>query len=74
VYVYRFVPSPPSFVEALRLYPAEPKDEERFGKSVTVAPFGATGNKAVLMVGAEGEVFTYFRTAESSDVRVGRTP
>lgn len=74
VYVYRFVASPPSFTEALRLYPAEPKDEERFGKSVTVAPFGATGTKSVLMVGAEGEVFTYFRTAESDDVRAGRAP
>jgi hypothetical protein len=75
VYVYKFVPgTPPTFTEAMRLHPAEPKDEERFGKSVTVAPFGATGTRSILMVGAEGEVFTYFRTALSTDVRAGRMP
>lgn len=74
VYIYRFVATPqPHFEQALRLFPAEPAEEERFGKSVTVAPFGATGTKSVLMVGAEGEVFTYFRTSvEDDDVRVGR--
>jgi hypothetical protein len=76
VYIYRFIPgATPSFSQPISIYPAEPKDEERFGKAVTVAPFGATGTKTVLQVGAEGEVFTYFRlTAESEDVRVGRTP
>lgn len=75
VYIYRFHAAPtPGFDLAMRLHPAEPADEERFGKSVTVAPFGLTGSKKVLMVGAEGEVFTYFRTSETDDVRVGRAP
>jgi hypothetical protein len=74
VYIYRFVATPaPSFVLALRLYPASPAEEERFGRSVAVAPFGATGTKKVLMVGAEGAVFTYFRTSvDDDDVRLGR--
>ena len=54
--------------------PAEPAEEERFGKSVTVAPFGASGDRNVLMIGAEGEVFTYFRTSLYDDVRTGRAP
>lgn len=75
VYIYRFVTTPaPGFELAMTLRPAEPVEEERFGKSVTVAPFGATGTKKVLMVGAEGEVFTYFRTSEYDDVRTGRAP
>ena len=53
------------------LYPGEPENEERFGKSVTIAPFGS-GTRNVLVVGAEGEVFTYFRTQLYSDVRAGR--
>lgn len=73
VYVYRFRATPsPGFDLALTLHPAEPAEEERFGKSLAVAPFGATGGGKVLMVGAEGAVFTYFRTAEYDDVRVGR--
>ncbi|HUQ08562.1 MAG TPA: FG-GAP repeat protein [Kofleriaceae bacterium] len=74
VYVYRFVSGTASFELAMTLHPAEPAEEERFGKSVTVAPFGATGDRNVLMVGAEGEVFTYFRTSEYDDVRTGRAP
>ncbi len=75
VYIYRFHATPqPGFDLAMTLHPAEPVEEERFGKSVTVAPFGATGTGVVLMVGAEGEVFTYFRTAEYADVRTGRAP
>lgn len=75
VYIYRFVAgTPPTFALAMTLHPAEPVEEERFGKSVTVAPFGATGDKKILMIGAEGEVFTYFRTSEYDDVRTGRAP
>jgi hypothetical protein len=77
VYVYRFVPgTTPTFdpTPVMTLHPAEPVEEERFGKSVTVAPYGATGDKKVLMIGAEGEVFTYFRTSEYDDVRTGRAP
>jgi hypothetical protein len=65
VYIYEFTAAPaPAFDLVMTLHPAEPVEEERFGKSVAVAPFGATGDKKVLMVGAEGEVFTYFRTSE----------
>ncbi|KAB2907085.1 MAG: hypothetical protein F9K40_05445 [Kofleriaceae bacterium] len=75
VYIYAFHATPsPGFELVMTLRPAEPVEEERFGKSVTVAPFGATGDKQVLMVGAEGEVFTYFRTSEYDDVRTGRAP
>jgi len=75
VYIYAFSATPqPSFERVMVLRPAEPTEEERFGKSVTVAPFGATGDKKVLMIGAEGEVFTYFRTGEYDDVRTGRAP
>lgn len=74
VYIYRYVSTPaPGFELALRLYPSTPAEEERFGKAITVAPFGADGTKKVLMVGAEGAVFTYFRTSvDDVDVRVGR--
>ena len=71
VYVYEFQASPPGFTMVETLYPGEPENEERFGKSVTIAPFG-TGTRNVLVVGAEGEVFTYFRTQLYSDVRAGR--
>ncbi len=75
VYIYRFRTTPqPGFDLAMTLRAAEPVEEERFGKSVAVAPFGATGTKKVLMIGAEGEVFTYFRTTEYDDVRTGRAP
>lgn len=59
------------FRQVLVLGPAEATAEERFGKSVAVAPFG-TGTDKVLAVGAEGEVFTYFRTTLYPDVRTGR--
>ena len=53
------------------LGPAEAKAEERFGKSIAVAPFGV-GTDKVLAIGAEGEVFTYFHTSLYPDVRTGR--
>jgi len=53
------------------LYDADAKTEQHFGKSVAVVPFGA---KQVIVVGAEGEVFTYFRTGFYDEVRSGRTP
>lgn len=56
-------------VEAL--HDADPKTEQHFGKSVAVVPFG---DQQVLVVGAEGEVFTYFRTTFYAEVRSGRAP
>lgn len=74
VYVYKFRSTPSLGFDLVEtLHPGEPVNEERYGKSVAVAPFG-TGDRNVLVVGAEGEVFTYFRTSLYSDVRAGRTP
>ena len=46
---------------------------DQFGKSLTIAPWGRTGDN-VLVVGAEGKVFTYFRLPGlyDDDVRTGR--
>ncbi len=72
VYVYSYDDTASSkFRQVAVLGPAQAAAEERFGKSVTVAPFG-TGTDNVLVVGAEGEVFTFFRTALYPDVRTGR--
>jgi hypothetical protein len=72
VYVFAFDDTASQrFRQVAQFGPAAPEAEERFGKSVTVAPFGA-GDKHVLVIGAEGEVFTYFRTALYDDVRTGR--
>ncbi len=72
-YVYKFREAPLGFDLVAALHPAQPENEERFGKSVAIAPFGA-GDRNILMVGAEGEVFTYFRTNLYEDVRAGRAP
>jgi FG-GAP repeat protein len=48
---------------------AEPQTEQHFGKSVAVVPFR---DRKILVVGAEGEVFTYFRTNFYDEVRTGR--
>jgi hypothetical protein len=51
------------------LFDAEAYAEQHFGKSVAVVPFR---DKVILVVGAEGEVFTYFRTSFYEEVRSGR--
>jgi len=51
------------------LYDAEAQAEQHFGKTVAVVPYG---DKLILVVGAEGEVFTYFRTSFYAEVRSGR--
>jgi len=72
VYVYSYDASAANkFRQVAILGPAEATAEERFGKSVAIAPFG-TGTDKVLAIGAEGEVFTYFRTSLYPDVRTGR--
>ena len=73
-YVYEFRPTPtPGFDLVATLHPGEPQNEERFGKSVAIAPFGTEGRN-ILVIGADGEVFTYFRTTLYEDVRAGRAP
>lgn len=72
VYVFEYdEAATQKFTQVAILGPAEAEAEEKFGKSVTVAPFG-TGDDHVLAIGAEGEVFTYFRTSLYADVRTGR--
>jgi hypothetical protein len=58
-YVYDFAAG--AFTLSLRLHDASPEDEQRFGGAVAVAPFGL-GDDNVIVVGAKGEVFTYFKT------------
>jgi hypothetical protein len=71
-YIYKFhAEAPIGFDLVAKLHAGEPANEERFGKSVTIAPFG-TGDQNILVIGAEGEVFTYFRTTLYEDVRAGR--
>lgn len=72
VYVFSYdETSATKFRQVLLLGPGEATQEERFGKSVAVVPYG-TGTDKVLAIGAEGEVFTYFRTTLYADVRTGR--
>ena len=55
------------------LHDADPIQEQHFGKSVAAVPFTVAGEtRYILSVGAEGEVFTYFRTTFYPEVRAGR--
>ena len=57
---------------AATLYDSEPEEGQRFGHSLVVAEFGAGGAeyRDLLVVGADGEVFTYFRlTPDATDPR-----
>lgn len=65
--VYLYVFSGDDFGVPYVLADAEPEDDQRFGQSVAAVPFGAT--REILTVGASKEVFTYFRTPVSGDVR-----
>lgn len=65
VYLYGFEDG--GFGEPYVLADARPEAEQRLGKSLAVVGFGGGG--AILAVGASKEVFTYFRTPLSSDVR-----
>jgi len=54
------------------LYDSEPEEGQHFGRSLDVAEFGLGGAeyRDLLVVGASGEVFTYFRvTAATEDPR-----
>lgn len=49
---------------------AQPEANQRFGLAMAVVPFAEAGDE-ILVVGAKKEIFTYFRTPISEDVRVG---
>ncbi|MEM9488301.1 MAG: FG-GAP repeat protein [Myxococcota bacterium] len=53
--------------EPIRFYDSQPEDNQLFGQSVAMVPFA--GGSDILVVGADNEVFTYFRTPLSDDVR-----
>jgi hypothetical protein len=61
------VPQDGDFATQYELGDADPESDQNFGRGLAVGSFGGTG--AVLAVAAKGEVFTYFRTQLSADVR-----
>jgi hypothetical protein len=50
--------------QPLTLHDAQPEAEQRFGRALAVGTFQG---QALLAVGADGEVFTYFRTPVAGD-------
>lgn len=70
IYVYDYDPAAGTFAEPLIYATSSPTASERFGKSIAIVPWSADRN--VLVVGAEGKIFTYFRTSFYDDVRLGR--
>jgi hypothetical protein len=62
-------PGGDTFGTPLVLHDAEPEADQFFGQSLAIVPFGASDH--ILVVGADGEVFTYFDTnlPEDDDVR-----
>jgi hypothetical protein len=63
-YIYTFdgtTASSPS-----EMFDFEPVQDAHFGTAVGVVPFGT---KNIVVVGSDGEAFTYFRTVVSDDVR-----
>lgn len=53
-------------VPALELHDAQPEDDQAFGRALAVTSFNG---KPVLAVGADNEVFTYFRTTLYDETR-----
>jgi hypothetical protein len=53
----------------LTLHDAQPDSNQAFGRAITVMPFDG---KPVLVVAADNEVFTYFRTTLYDETRAGR--
>lgn len=62
VYIYAGLAGPP----AATLRDSAPESDQRFGRAIAAAPFGDTAGD-VLWVGAESELFTYFRTPLPGD-------
>ncbi len=46
----------------MTLYDASPETEQRFGRAVAAVPFDGAGSP-IIVVGADNEMFTYFRTS-----------
>ena len=53
----------------LTLHDAQPEGDQAFGRSVAVMPFDG---KPLIVVAADNEVFTYFRTTLYEETRTGR--
>lgn len=70
IYVYDYDSATDEFTQTTMYTTSSPSASEKFGKTVAIAPWDATRN--ILVVGAEGKVFTYFRTGLYDDVRTGR--
>lgn len=68
VYIYSYDGA--AFNVVAELHDSSPEAEQHFGKSVSVVPFG-TSNQSIVVAGADGEVFTYFKTNLYLDVRAG---
>jgi hypothetical protein len=65
VYLYQLVGN--SFGNPVTLGDAQPEANQVFGRAVAVLPFG--DGDQIVVVGAKDEVYTYFRTPLSGDVR-----
>jgi hypothetical protein len=55
-----------SGTSVMTLHDAQPEDSQAFGRSVTVTPFDG---KPIIVVAADNEVFTYFRTQLYDETR-----
>lgn len=53
--------------EPVVLSDAQAEENQRYGQAVAMVPFGST--RSILVVGSDNEVYTYFRTPISDDVR-----
>lgn len=65
-HLYRFADG--AFGEAAVLADAEPEDDQHFGQSMAAVPFGPDA-RSMLVIGSTREVFAYFRTPVSDDLR-----
>lgn len=66
--VYLYAGGTGGLGSAITLRDAQPEGNQRFGQSVAVVPYGATDN--IVVVGADNEIFTYFRTPLTGDADV----
>ena len=51
------------------LHDAQPEENQQFGRAVATTPFNG---KQVIAVGADNEIFMYFRTTIYGETRSGR--
>ncbi|MBA3462259.1 MAG: hypothetical protein H0T46_20020 [Deltaproteobacteria bacterium] len=54
---------------AMTLHDASADDEQQFGRAIAVIPFNG---RQVIAVGADNEIFTYFKTSQYEETRTGR--